>query len=104
MFSLFHNYCILIDADFQGKSTDVHYLRVVLLSLSIINQTLFQRRWIESGRIQENYHFYLFVIVEQKGSCYAWREIVTNLPISLADKKFEPCAIAVRKNHALNNI
>jgi hypothetical protein len=41
MFSLFHNVFISIDAEFQSKSIDVHYLWVLLLSLSIINQKNF---------------------------------------------------------------
>ncbi len=72
-FSLFHSNCISIDEEFQRKSINVYYLRVLLLNLSIINQTLFQWRWIESGQFQENCHFYLFemdqnfLIIERKG-------------------------------------
>jgi hypothetical protein len=32
---LFHNVCISIEAEFHGKSIDVHYLWVLLLGLSM---------------------------------------------------------------------
>jgi hypothetical protein len=91
---------ISIDAEFQCKSIDVHYLWVLFHNLSIINQILFQWRWIESGHIQENSHFYLFEMDEY--FFYNWakghflilrikREIVANLKISPTNKKFGCC-------------
>jgi hypothetical protein len=95
--SLFYYVCISIDAEFQGKSIVVQHLWVLFLILSIINQTLFQWRWIESGQIHENRHFYLFekILI----FIYKWakghlvilrfkREIINwNLTISLRGEK-----------------
>jgi hypothetical protein len=41
-FSLFYIGCLSINAEFHGQFIYVHYLWVLMLSLSIINQILFQ--------------------------------------------------------------
>jgi hypothetical protein len=92
--------------------SDVHYLWVLMLSLRIISQTLFQWRWIESGKIQENCHFYLFeidkylFIIERKG-IFKYLGLKNKFlkisQFSLRTRNLYPI-LAVRKNNAVKNI